>query len=259
MKKLITLSIVLAVAFMGEVATYAQGDGECTPDGVVKSFAEAVSTGALSQWLEGYQKGNCSEAIKDGAKALADAYAKMPVDNTATDLCKGKPSICNFFVDPAQLQEAKAGNYAGGGGKLTARFTANCARTGKTGLQIDYETAGEGQFGGFLVDWSKSSAGEVDLSGYKTFSIWAKAITDQASFQLGMLDTVIPPGSEPRVETLDWVSIDNSDWIEITFPMGDFNEPEKILNFGAIRNLSIGFNPTHGKGSVCVDDLAFIK
>lgn len=74
-------AIVLSVFSIGVRAQ----DNVCDPNDVVLSFADAVRSDTVDDWLSGYVGGNCSDSIKAGATALFDSYQAMVASGASED------------------------------------------------------------------------------------------------------------------------------------------------------------------------------
>ncbi|MBN1286092.1 MAG: DUF1349 domain-containing protein [Anaerolineae bacterium] len=76
MKRLFGLFLLIILLPAG--AVYAQDD--CTADGVVASFADAVASGTVEDWARGYDEGDCPANIKVGARTLAMAHITLSAE-----------------------------------------------------------------------------------------------------------------------------------------------------------------------------------
>ena len=142
--------------------------------------------------------------------------------------------------------------YINSGGVLTNKFIPNqtCIHSGVYGLQLTYDMKGQGN-GGWGILWDKSPSKYFDASGFNAFTFWIKGASGGETFQIGLKDT---SGKEVKLESIKFVVV-SSAWMEAIALFSNFEE----VNIASLQNVNFGFNESHGSGSICVDDLAFVS
>jgi hypothetical protein len=133
---------------------------------------------------------------------------------------------------------------------LRWRFQPACRHSGLHGIEITYRFAGEGN-GGWGIRWDLSNKKHFDASSFDTLTFWVKGMLGVEKFQLGLKDKM---GNEYKIES-DALVINMRDWSFVSAPLSRF----RGVNTQFIDNVNLGFNPTHGSGTICLDDIAFVK
>jgi hypothetical protein len=76
-KRLFALFLVSLIAAGSAFAQGEEPTGDCTPDAVVASFAEAVAGETLDEWVRNYVTGECDSSVVSAVLDLANAYTSM--------------------------------------------------------------------------------------------------------------------------------------------------------------------------------------
>jgi hypothetical protein len=125
-----------------------------------------------------------------------------------------------------------------------------CRHSGPYALKLIYRFTGGGN-GGWGVSWRKTSAGSFNASEFSHLSIWVKGLTGKERFQVGLKDT---RGRETKLES-DSLVVSISNWGRMAIPLNKFRD----VDLSSIENINFGFNSNHGYGSICIDDVSFVK
>jgi hypothetical protein len=127
----------------------------------------------------------------------------------------------------------------------------DCRHSGPYALKHTYRFTGGGN-GGWGVSWRNTSAGSFDASGFTLLSLWVKGgLAGKERFQVGLKDR---RGRETKIES-DSLVVSISNWTRIAIPLNKFRD----VDLRSIENINFGFNSNHGSGSICIDDVAFVK
>ncbi|RLC67972.1 MAG: hypothetical protein DRI48_00875 [Chloroflexi bacterium] len=158
------------------------------------------------------------------------------------------PPLVEIFP---QAEGGEAFVFKNEGGELNTRYveSTECRHSGMFGLRLIYAMSGEGN-GGWGIHWVNTSTGYFDASGFSEFVLWVKGTSGGETFQIGLKDT---SGREAKVESESLVIVSSSDWRQVRALLSKFTG----VNTASIENVNIGFNPDHGSGTICIDDIAF--
>jgi hypothetical protein len=258
MKRFVLISVVLmlTLAFVGVHPTTAQDSASCSPKTVVSTFATAVADDTLDAWLNGYTDSQCEDPIKTNAKALYDAYNEMVVSTEPISEEPCSPDvgiICELFAPVAQHQVEGGDSFVfvNQPADMTDEFTADCKHSGKYGLQITYEVTGAKGNAGWGVQWDQSTTGIFDASSFTNLTLWVQGVEGREKFQIGMKDK---NGTEQKVESTKIGVVETGEWTKMTIPLKKYFNKVKTSE---VVNLNFGFNINHRNGTICIDDVAF--
>lgn len=127
-----------------------------------------------------------------------------------------------------------------------------CRRSGQRGLRVTYSFSGAGN-GGWGVSWHNAPGARFDGAPYDTLTFWVRG-TAPSGFQIGLRDA---GEREIKQESRDVVTVDPGEWRRLSIPLSQFADDRGPVRPEQIRNVNIGFNATHGSGSICIADIAF--
>lgn len=189
------------------------------------------------------------------ANVNATETAQLNATETYTPTLTIAPScsdslICDLFLDPEQIDNAESFKFAEGG-ILRSDFTSDCALAGNYGLQLEFDMNGE-NYGGWGLHWWFSSNGYFDATRYTDLTFWLK-LNDAKNFQLSLKDIA---GNQQQIEIEDYIVVESGGWILFRISLEQFDQTG--INLSQIRDISFGFNQTHGKGVLCVDSIQFL-
>jgi len=200
-------------------------------------------------------KKSVSENIMCTVNALPTATPTATPEPTATftplPTITSTPPPPLFEIFP-QVDGGKDFVYINNGGELTPTIipNQNCIHSGVYGLQLTYAMKEKGN-GGWGVLWDNSPSKYFNASGFNAFVFWVKGAVGGEIFQVGLKDI---NGNEAKIESIKLVVV-SRDWMKATARFSDFNG----VNVASLQNVNFGFNQSHGSGSICVDDLAFVS
>ena len=139
-------------------------------------------------------------------------------------------------------------------GALDVQFSQDeaCRRSSQRGLRLTYGFTGAGN-GGWGVSWNNAPGGVFDAARFNTLSFWVRGSAPNG-FQIGLKDS---SEHEVKVEARDLVTASQDEWRKVSFALGRFADVGGPVDPARVRNMNIGFNPSHGAGSVCIADIAF--
>ena len=103
------------------------------------------------------------------------------------------------------------------------------------------------------VQWSNAPGGRFDASSFSTLSFWIRGAAPNG-FHIGLKDI---NEREVKVEARDFVMVSDTEWRQVVVPLARFADASGPVNLAAVRNANLGFNASHGSGSICIDDIAF--
>jgi hypothetical protein len=139
-------------------------------------------------------------------------------------------------------------------GSMVARLDASCRHTGFLGLQASYNFTANGN-GGWGIHWDAAPGGLFDATAFDSLVFWVKG-SAPLGFQIGLKDT---SEREGKVESPAYQEVSATEWRMILVPLSAFADASGPIDRAKIRNVNIGFNASHGAGSICIDDMAFEK
>ena len=139
-------------------------------------------------------------------------------------------------------------------GALDVQITqdADCRHSGQRGLRLTYGFTGAGN-GGWGMAWNDAPGGVFDAMRFNTLSFWVRG-TAPNGFQIGLKDS---SEHEIKLEARDLVTVSQAEWRKVSVALGRFADQSGPVQLAQVRNMNIGFNPSHGAGSVCIADIAF--
>lgn len=154
----------------------------------------------------------------------------------------------------AQVGDGETFTFVNQPGTLISTFSGKqeCRRGGQPGLHVTYSFSGVGN-GGWGVSWHDTPSARFDSSPYDTLTLWVRG-TAPNGFQVGLRDT---SEREIKLESRDVITVDQGEWRKLNIPLSKFADDQGPVRLEQIRNVNIGFNATHGSGSICIADLAF--
>jgi len=159
-------------------------------------------------------------------------------------------NVCEIFPQVAGTN-AQPFTFTYEPGTLDNRFLPQCAHSGEFGLSLAYNYADLGN-GGWGVHWASSPTGRFDASSFTTLTFWVQGETGGENFHVGLKDTA---QNEIKANAGDYVVLPAGEWRPLSVPLTAFDG----VNLQSIENVSFGFNKDHGRGSICVDDIAFTR
>ncbi len=174
-------------------------------------------------------------------------YTSTPTSTPTSTKTPLPPPLAEIFP---QAGDGETFVFVNPPGLLTDRFVQNCVHSGPYGLRLNYEFSGVGN-GGWGVSWENAPTSHFDASVFTALVFWVKGASGNEIFQVGLKDT---SEKEVKVEAKPLV-VNISDWTQITISMSKF----KGVKTDLVRNVNFGFNLSHGSGSICIDDIAFVK
>jgi len=71
-------------------------------------------------------------------------------------------------------------------------------------------------------------------------------------FQIGLKDL---GGTEVKIESREKAVVNKSDWKMLRIQLSEFSG----VDTARVANVNIGFNRNHGRGRICVDEIAFVQ
>lgn len=120
------------------------------------------------------------------------------------------------------------------------------------GLNLEY-VIGEGGFAGWGLHWDNSQSGHYDISDKSALIFWLRGTTGRETFQVALRHE---EGDDIAVQIGSIITALNTTAMEmVIIPLDQFAGLDKT----SLAAMSIGFNPSHGSGSFCVDDFAFVS
>lgn len=120
------------------------------------------------------------------------------------------------------------------------------------GLNLVY-AIGQGGFAGWGVHWDNSQSGQYDISDKSALIFWLRGTTGRETFQVALRHKA---GDDIAVQIGSIITALNTTAMEmVIIPLDQFAGLDKT----SLVAMSIGFNPSHGSGSFCVDDFAFVS
>lgn len=139
-------------------------------------------------------------------------------------------------------------------GEFKAAFSSDdtCRSSGKYGLAItfNFEIRGEGdRNGGWGVHWDRAPDKRFDASSFKNFTFVVRGDAPN-NFQVAMKST---DNKEVWISTETYGFADPDVWQQVSIPLAKFEG----VNMSSLKNVSFGFNRDHGKGAICIDEIAF--
>lgn len=139
-------------------------------------------------------------------------------------------------------------------GSLSDEFTDDpaCRRSGLYGLRIIFDFS-KGGFGGWISTWEPSPEKRYDASAFKALTFFVRGAAPQG-FQIGIKDT---GEREVKVEAKQFVVVSDSEWRQVSIPLSKFASGGTSVDLANVLNVNFGFNPDHGSGNICIDDIAF--
>jgi hypothetical protein len=151
-----------------------------------------------------------------------------------------------------QVGGGEAFSFENKGGKVTDQYVgaAECRHSGALGLQLTYMMIGDGT-GGWGVHWEKAPLRYFDASEFMALVFWVKGTAGGETFGVGMKDT---SDTEVYVRSKDFVVVSASNWEMVIVPLSKFIG----VKLNSVENINFSFNQSHGSGSICVDDIAFV-
>jgi hypothetical protein len=149
-----------------------------------------------------------------------------------------------------QASSAEYFSFFGNGASFAEQFTAQCAHSGSYGLRLRYAMTDQA-FGGWGARWDDAPGGFFDGSEFSAISFWVKGSPRSETFQIGVKDAV----REVKLESKDFVTVSSNEWKQVTVKFRSFAE----ITPARIANVNIGFHAGHGTGTLCIDDLAFVR
>ena len=137
------------------------------------------------------------------------------------------------------------------GGMLDSSFetSESCVHSGVYGLQLAYSNSGPAN-AGWGVQWVGSPDSHFDASEYSIFRFWVRGASGGETFQIGIKDT---SGREEKIES-SLLTVVGEQWTPISVELSEF---EDDISLDSIENVNLGFNESHGSGTICVDDIEF--
>lgn len=207
--------------------------------------------GNLSIMQFAYNLGVCNNPSAPCVITIPPLAVPVP----SSGLCSN-PILCELFLDTSIIEGAQSFAFTENNGTLSDLLTPQCAYWGDYGLQIDFNmppdpNGGQGGFGGWGVHWDFASNGSFDAAKYEFLTFWLKTDID-ANFQIGIKDT---SDRQTKIELQDWAQVDN--WQLFRVPLSRFANDG--VDLSQIKDINFGFNSTHGQGSVCIDNIAFLQ
>lgn len=203
---------------------------------------EAKGNTQILNWLD---QDDRSTGLTDIA---GSRYLAVSTDLVARGRCSAPPLEC--LVTPV------------GGG---VAFTFGAALTDSTlidepechrpsrgmGLRLKYQTSAQAD-GGWGVHWRDSPSKWFDASGYSALEISVKGTVGGETFQIGLKDSARREG---WVQSTSYVSLSPSEFRTMRINLSHFDPVSR----SSLENLTIGFNEKHKGGTVCIDEIAFVK
>jgi len=93
-----------------------------------------------------------------------------------------------------------------------------------------------------------------DASGFSALVFWVKGAAGGETFQIGLKDMA---HKETLLDSQEYVVVSHLEWRQVNVPLSEFEA--RGVNLASLENVSLGFNRRHGSGTICVDDIAFVK
>jgi len=169
-----------------------------------------------------------------------------------------RPTICYaglVFCD--LMPQAEGATTVANATDPEARFTANersaeCARSGGYGLLVDGYDFREEQYGYWGIRWEDSPSDSFSVSEFRGLSMWVKGHSDANEQFLIQLTT--RQGRNVNVYSEYYVEVSDTEWRQIAIPLTAF-----ASNIDSITGLTLVFDQSAGRGSVCIDDISFLE
>jgi hypothetical protein len=149
-----------------------------------------------------------------------------------------------------QASSAEYFSFYGNGASFEEQFTTQCAHSGSYGLRLRYAMADQA-FGGWGVRWDDAPGGFFEGSEFSAISFWVKGSPRSETFQIGVKDAT----HEVKLESKDFITVSSNEWKQVTVKISSFAG----ITSERIANVNIGFHAGHGTGTLCIDDLAFVR
>jgi len=166
-------------------------------------------------------------------------YPPLPLEEIFNQVGEGKEFIYNNNLERAE--------------PLKKQFVddAECRHSGEYGLKLSYGFTGGG-YGGWGVGWRRAASGPFNASEFTRLRFWVKGLKGgNEKFQIGLKDM---REKETILQSNELV-VNISKWTEVNIPLSRFTD----VNLGSLENISFSFDSNHGRGDLCIDDIAFIK
>jgi hypothetical protein len=93
--------------------------------------------------------------------------------------------------------------------------------------------------------------GFFDGSEFSAISFWVKGSPRSETFQIGVKDAT----HEVKLESKDFITVSSNEWKQATVKISSFAG----ITSERIANVNIGFHAGHGTGTLCIDDLGFVR
>ncbi len=138
-------------------------------------------------------------------------------------------------------------------GTLDYKYTTACRHSGSLGLQITYNFA-QGEHGGWGVYWLKSPTYGFDASAYSALTFWIRGEKGGESFWVALKDT---SNKEIKIESRELSVVTAVEWRQLRAPLSRFKN--QGVNLAALDNMNLGFTRENGAGTLCIDDIAFVR
>jgi hypothetical protein len=154
----------------------------------------------------------------------------------------------------AQVGDGEPFDFVNQPGTLDIQLTGAdaCRRSGQYGLRLTYGFTEDGN-GGWGVAWNNAPGGSFDASPFDVLSFWVRG-TAPNGFQIGLRDT---NEREVKIESRDVVTVSPDEWRKANIPLSKFADANGVVDPARVSNMNIGFNASHGSGSICIADIAF--
>lgn len=166
-------------------------------------------------------------------------YPPLPLQDIFGQLGDGKEFTYNNSMERAE--------------QVRVEFVqkAPCRRLGEYGLKLSYNFTGE-RNGGWGVGWRRAPSGPFNASGFTHLKFWVKGLKDgNEKFQIGLKDM----REKETILQSNELIVNISEWSEISIPLNRFTD----VNLSSLENFSFSFDKNHGRGDICIDEIAFIK
>jgi hypothetical protein len=166
--------------------------------------------------------------------------------------CREPPLRCLFSQPELGGGMQFAFRNRGGVETLTTDFTdaPDCRRVSRSmGLRVTYSMSGN-MSGGWGIHWSNSPSRHFNAQGLTSVALSVKGARGREAFQVGLKDT---SGREVKIESRDWLIVSGSEWKRMEVPLTAF----RGVRSASVENLNIGFSRNHGRGQLCIDEIAF--
>jgi len=195
--------------------------------------------------------------------AASPPATTSPATTPAATTTSTRPPVVATTISPEllpnifrQVGDGKAFVFKNNRGVLQDDYIdeVGCRReTRPLGLRLRWNMTGPGDpSGGWGVQWADPNVNGFDASSFTSLAITVKGASGGERFQVGLKDL---NNREVKIESREKAVISSSVWRTLRIQLSEFTN----VDTAQIANVNLGFNRNHGRGQVCVDEIAFIR